>query len=209
VASADFEFTRLNRTYSQFVDELEPIVLGPVEVLLRSPRHQLELSRHRAWIEPAAMGTHHLRVEIEISGSGAIDAVLRAAGVEGKLADELTLPLQSLQLEGRIRMERAPEGYRIQLVEAPDSVEVHIQSQLAGRLVPVCRQMALVLVTFDCAALDDALSRIQVPIPKPGAEFLLPIEEVEPEEADALDRYLARAAEAHRRGCCAGPRHHR
>jgi hypothetical protein len=99
-----------------------------------------------------------------------------------------------LRLDGRIRLSRSAEGYQISLVEAPETVEVQIQSQLAGRLVPVCRQMALVLVRFDCAALEDALSRVNVPIPKPGTEFLLPIEEVSPEEAKALDRYLASAA---------------
>jgi hypothetical protein len=191
---AEFEFARLNRTYSQFVDQLQPVVLGPVEVLLRSPQHELQLSRHHAWLEPAAEGTHSVRVEIEVQGSGTINAVLRAAGLEGKLDDELVLPLQTLRLDGRIRLSRSAEGYQISLVEAPETVEVQIQSQLAGRLVPVCRQMALVLVRFDCAALEDALSRVNVPIPKPGTEFLLPIEEVSPEEAKALDRYLASAA---------------
>ena len=194
--AAEFEFARLNRTYSQFVDQLQPVVLGPVEVLLRSPQHELQLSHHRAWLEPAAEGTHKVRVEIEVQGSGTINAVLKAAGLEGKLDDELVLPLQTLRLDGRIRLARSAQGYQIALVEAPESVEVQIQSQLAGRLVPVCRQMALVLVRFDCAALEDALSRVNVPIPKPGTEFLLPIGEVTPEEAKALDSYLIEAAKA-------------
>jgi hypothetical protein len=193
-SAAEFEFARLNRTYSQFVDQLEPVVLGPVEVLLRSPRHQLQLSRHHAWLEPATDGTHKIRLEIEISGSGTIDAVLKAAGLEGKLEDELVLPHQTLRLDGRIRLARSPAGYQIALVEAPESVQVQIQSQLAGRLVPVCRQMALVLVNFDCAALEQALSLIQVPLPAPGTEFLLPIEEITPAEAKVLDGYLVEAA---------------
>jgi len=188
--AVEFVFAKLNRTYSQFVDQLQPVVLGPVEVLLRSPRQQLQLSQHHAWIEPAAEGTHSLRIELAVQGSGTINAVLRAAGLEGKLEDELVLPLQTLRLDGRVRLARSPAGYQIALVEAPPSVEVQIQSQLAGRLVPVCRQMALVLVRFDCAALETALSRIQVPLPAPGTEFLLPIEEVSPDEARALDRYL-------------------
>lgn len=192
--SAELEFAQLNRTYSQFVDQLQPVVLGPVEVLLRSPQHELVLTRHRAWLEPAADGTHHVRVEIEVRGSGTINAVLRAAGLEGKLDDVLELPLQTLRLEGRVRLARSEAGYHIALVEAPESVEVLIRSELAGRLVPVCRQMALVLVRFDCAALEEALSRVQVPIPAPGTEFLLPIGEVSPAEAKAFDRYLASAA---------------
>jgi hypothetical protein len=190
---AEFEFARLNRTYSQFVDQLQPVVLGPVEVLLRSPQHRLELARHHATLEPAADGTHDIRLSIELSGSGTINAILRAAGLEGKLDDELVLPRQTLQMAGRIRLARSPAGYSIALVEAPPSVAVRIESQLAGRLVPLCRQMALVLVRFDCAALSDALSNVQVPLPGPGTEFALPIEELGPEEVKALDRYLTEA----------------
>ena len=194
--AAEFEFGRLNRTYSQFVDQLQPVVLGPVEVLLRSPQHQLQIARHHAWVTPAGEGTHTVRVDLELLGSGTINAVLRMAGLEGKLDDTLVLPRQTLRMDGRIRLARSAAGYQIALVEAPPSVEVQIQSKLAGRLVPVCRQMALVLVTFDCAALEDALSRVQVPMPKPGTEFLLPINEVTPEEAKALDAYLVEAAKA-------------
>jgi hypothetical protein len=97
-------------------------------------------------------------------------------------------------MAGRIRLARSPAGYNIALVEAPEAVEVRIESELAGRLVPVCRQMALVLVRFDCAALSDALSKVQVPLPGPGTEFVLPIEELGPEEVKALDRYLAQSA---------------
>jgi hypothetical protein len=194
--SAEFEFARLNRTYSQFVDQLQPVVLGPVEVLLRSPRHELQIAGHRAWLTPADPGIHNVRVDLELSGSGTINAVLRMAGLEGKLDDELTLPRQTLRMDGQIRLARTAAGYAIALVQAPPTVSVQIQSQLAGRLVPVCRQMALVLVTFDCTALEDALSRVQVPLPKPGTEFLLPIGEVTPEEAKALDGYLIEAAKA-------------
>jgi hypothetical protein len=202
-AGAELEFARLNRTYSQFVAQLQPVVLGPVEVLLQSPQHELQILRHHAWIRPAGEGIHTVRVDLELSGSGTINAVLRMAGLEGKLDDTLTLPRQTLRMDGRIRLERSEVGYEIALVEAPSTVEVQIQSQLAGRLVPVCRQMALVLVTFDCAALETALSRIQVPLPKPGAEFLLPIEEVTAEEAQMLDRYLVEAAGEHaRHRCC-------
>jgi hypothetical protein len=197
-AAVEFEFSRLNRTYSQFIEDLAPVVLGPVEVILRSPQQQLDLAGHRAILEPLPDGTHRIRVEIELSGSGTIDAVLRAAGLEGKLEDELALPLQTLVMAGRIRLDPNAGGYEITLVEAPEQVEVRIESQLAGRLVPLCRQMALVLVRFDCTALDDSLSRVQVPIPRPPAEFLLPIEELSAPERERLDAYVAES----RRHCC-------
>jgi hypothetical protein len=197
-AAVEFEFSRLNRTYTEFVQDLAPVVLGPVEVTLRSPQHQLELTGHRAVLEPLADGSHRIRVEIELSGSGTIDAVLRAAGLEGKLEDDLALPLQTLEMIGVIRLDPSADGYAITLVEAPEQVEVQIESRLAGRLVPLCRQMALVLVRFDCAALDDSLSRVQVPIPRPPAEFLLPIGELTAAERQRLDAYVADS----RRHCC-------
>jgi hypothetical protein len=197
-SGAEFRFERLNRSYSQFVDQLTPVVLGPVEVLLHSPVHQLELVEHRAVLDAADDGTHRIRVEIDISGHGTIDAVLRAAGVEGKLSDQLKLPLQTLAMDGRIRLARGVEGYTVTLVEAPQQVEVEIESQLAGRLVPLCRNMALVLVRFDCAALQESLSKVNVPIPDPGAEFLLPIDEMSEADRRRLDGYL----EHSRRTCC-------
>jgi hypothetical protein len=197
-AAVEFEFSRLNRTYTQFVQDLAPVVLGPVEVTLRSPEHELVLTGHRALLVPLADGTHRIQVTIELSGSGTIDAVLKAAGLEGKLEDALALPHQTLQMSGIIRLDPHAQGYDVTLVEAPEQVEVQIESRLAGRLVPMCRQMALVLVRFDCAALDDALSRVQVPIPKPPAEFLLPIGELTGEERQRLDAYVADS----RRHCC-------
>jgi len=194
----DFEFQKLNRRYSQFVEDLAPVVLGPVEVTLRSPAHVLEVAGHRASLEPAGDGTHHVRVEIELSGHGTLDAVLRAAGLEGKLQDDLQLPLQTLRMEGRIALERGIDGYALTLLEAPEQVEVRIESQLAGRMVPLCRQMALVLVRFDCVALQESLSRVQVPIPGPPAEFLLPIDELTAEDRRRLDDYLETSAKR----CC-------
>jgi hypothetical protein len=194
VDAAEFQFQKLNRSYSQFVDQLAPVVLGPVEVVLRSPTQVLDLLGHRASLESAGDGSHRISVEIDVSGHGTIDAVLRAAGLEGKLQDELTLPRQTLRMDGRVQIARRDDGYLISLVEAPEQVEVQIESKLAGRLVPLCRQMALVLVRFDCAALQDALSRVQVPIPDPGAAFLLPIGELTEDERRRFDQFLAAAA---------------
>jgi hypothetical protein len=198
LAAADFQFSKLNRTYTQLVDALAPIVLGPVEVLLRSPEHRLDLVAHRAVLEPADDGTHTIRVEIDLSGMGMIDAVLRTAGLEGKLQDELTLPRQTLSMTGRIGLAPGPDGYVVTLIEAPEQVEVRIESRLAGRLVPLCRQMALVLVRFDCVALEESLTRVQVPIPEAGTQFVLPAAEMTGEERDRFDTYL----EHSRRHCC-------
>jgi hypothetical protein len=50
--------------------------------------------------------------------------------------------------------------------------------------------MALVLVSLDCVALEQALSVVTVPLPEPGAEYLLPFAEVEADERARFDAYL-------------------
>jgi hypothetical protein len=186
----DFRFPELNRRYAQFVQELVPIEIGPARIDLVSPEHELDLVEHGARLEPAELGGHHVHLELVLKGRGLLDADLDISGVKGHLADELTLPVQALVLDGRIDISSAPEGWHVTLLEAPEQVEVLIESRLASRMVPLCKQMALVLVRFDCVALEQSLSRVQVPLPGPGEVFLLPREEIQEAAAARLDAYL-------------------
>lgn len=190
----DFRFARLNRTYAQFIEDLVPIDLGPIHVDLASPEHELVLREHGARLEPAAEGGHRVELEVVFSGHGLLDADLDVRGVKGHFQDALTLPLQTVALAGRIAIARGPAGWDITLLEGPEQVEVRIQSQMAGRMVPLCKQMALVLVNFDCQALEQALSVVQVPLPGPGTVFFLPLEELSEAEAARLDAYLEGAS---------------
>ena len=187
----EFHFENLDRTYRGFVQELTPIEMGVVEILLRSPEHELTLESHLASLWPEGGIEHGVSLHVQFSGHGLLDADLKVGAVEGKFEDELTLPSQALVLEGRIAIEGDPDGWTITLLEGPAEVEVQIQSRLASRIVPLCKQMALVLVRFDCGALEDALTRIQVPMPKPGAQFFLARDELTEGEAADLDAYLS------------------
>jgi hypothetical protein len=190
-----FEFPLLNRTYEAFVEELQPVQIGPAHVSLSSPQHSLSLLDHRATLVREADGSHRATVEIEITASGRLEADLRIGGVESSVDDDLTVPRQRLALVGRVAIARSPDGYVITALELPASVEVRIESVLAGRLFSICHQMALVLVNLSCATLEDALSRVVVPLPESGTTFVLGDAELRPEDRARLDAYLGRDAE--------------
>ncbi|MDX1382313.1 MAG: hypothetical protein R3190_01655 [Thermoanaerobaculia bacterium] len=190
-ATEEFHFEGLDRTYENLVEELQPIEMGVVQVTLRSPEHELTLADHRVRLEPLGKGLHDIWIRVDFSGGGLLDADLKVGVVEGHLEDELTLPDQTVEIEGRVVLRSDEDGWTVTVVDAPKEVEVAIQSRMAGRMVPLCKQMALVLVRFDCAALEDAMSRVRVPMPKPGEQFLLPRDELSEAEAEALDSYVS------------------
>ena len=164
--------------------------MGVATLILRSPEHELTLEEHAVTLEPLADGEHRIGIHLSFNGHGLLDADLKVGVVQGKLADEITLPSQALDLEGRVLIEPSTEGWTITVLEGPESVTVELESQLASRMVPLCKQMALVLVRFDCGALEEAMSRVTVPMPAPGEQFFLAREELTESEAAALEAYL-------------------
>lgn len=128
--SAEFRFEMLDRTYEGFVEELAPIEMGLVEVLLRSPQHELTLEEHLAGLEALGDGEYRLSLHLRFNGHGLLDADLKVGVVEGKLEDELTLPSQALDLDGRVAIDGDKDGWTITLLEGPETVEVKIQSQM-------------------------------------------------------------------------------
>ncbi|MCY3965775.1 MAG: hypothetical protein OXG83_12110 [Acidobacteria bacterium] len=183
-------FELLNRVYESLIDDLTPVQIGPAEVLLRSPEHALTVSRHEATLRPGADGVLETALELELAGSGRIDADITIGSLESRLSQELTVPRQTLRLEGAIRVRRSTEGYWITTVRMPEAAQVRIESELGTQLFSVCRQMALVLVALDCDAIERAVTLIRAPLPEAGGEYLIALEDVTPEERDAFDRFL-------------------
>lgn len=190
----EMSFRSLDRTYEALVDELAPIEIGPARVRLRSPEHSLRILRHRATLVPSKAGGHDVALEVSFSGSGRVEADVEMGAVASQLADDLVVPEQTLVLEGRAGISRTEEGYQVTVLAVPESVSVKIQSRLAGRLVGLCRPMALVLVSLDCVALEQALGSITVPLPAPGSEYVLPFSEVDADERARFDAYLDEAS---------------
>ncbi len=183
-------FERLNRVYEHLIDDLVPVRIGPAEVMLRSPEHALTVTHHAATLSPVGDGLFEAALELEIAGWGRIDADVTIGSLESRLSQNLTVPRQTLYLEGLVTLRRAEEGYWITTERMPETAQVRIESELGRQLFTVCRQMALVLVSLDCDAIESAVTLIRAPLPKAGGEYLIGLEDVTPEEREEFDRVL-------------------
>ncbi len=188
-------FERLNRVYEHLIDDLVPVSIGPAEIMLRSPEHALTVSHHAATLRPLESGVFEVALELEIAGSGRIDADVVIGSLESRLSQELTVPRQTLHLEGAITVRRAEEGYWITTERMPEAAQVRIESELGTQLFTVCRQMALVLVSLDCDAIERAVTLIRAPLPEAGGEYLIGLEDTTEDERKAFDRFLAGGSE--------------
>ncbi len=184
-------FERLNRVYERLIDDLIPVSIGPAEVMLRSPEHSLTVTRHSATLRPLEGGVFDVALELEIAGSGRIDADVTIGSLESRLSQELTVPRQTLFLEGAITVRRTKEGYWITTERMPEAAQVRIESELGTQLFTVCRQMALVLVSLDCDAIERAVTLIRAPLPEAGGEYLIGLEDATEAEREDFDRFLA------------------
>lgn len=183
-------FERLNRVYEELIEDLSLIRIGPAEVALRSPEHSLTVSRHAATLVAGDDGVFETELELEIAGSGQIAADVVIGSLESQLTQELVVPSQTLRLEGAIAIRRDEEGYWIRTERMPPTTQVRIESELGTQLFTVCRQMALVLVSLDCEAIERAVTLISVPLPEAGGEYLIALEDTTPEERRDFDRLL-------------------
>ncbi len=183
-------FERLNRVYEELIDDLSLVQIGPAEVALRSPAHSLTVSRHAATLVAGDDGVFEAELELDISGSGKIAADVVIGSLESQLTQGLVVPAQTLRLEGAIAIRRDDEGYWIRTERMPATTQVRIESELGTQLFTVCRQMALVLVSLDCEAIERAVTLISVPLPEAGAEYLISLEDTTPEERRGFDRFL-------------------
>lgn len=191
--AAVLEFESLNGTYRFDDAEIEPVRQGPVTIHLSSPRSALVLQEHRLTLRPLGDGTHRAAVRLRLLGSGDLVAdVATGAGGGSRLEDLVVLPRQTLDVEGRVRFRRVPDGWDVTALALPESVDVDIQSRLAGSLVTLCSQLA-VFLGMDCDGLDRSLSRVEVPLPPPGTVFHLPAGDLTADEASRLEAYLGPA----------------
>lgn len=190
----DLELSRLNRTYVDAVEELPPAGVGGLVVRLESPESTVTLLSHRVELRPAEDGLHRFRLEVEVEGRGRVEVHVETAGAGVRLEDEVVVPRQRRQIEGRCRIERDEAGYLLTPTELPRVVRVELESRLAGRLVAWCGQMSVFLpLGVECVLFERLFRQAPVPLPAPGETLLLPYEELTPEERAALDAYLARA----------------
>lgn len=192
----ELSFAAFNGRFSEPGAALGVVEQGPLTLRLVSPDNALDVLEHRVRLEPLGDGSHRAELTAAVRGRGRLVADLSVSGgAPGRLVDEVTLPAQSVAVEGRVRLAPGAEGYRVVPLELPEAVHLEVESALAGRLVALCGGFTLLVPGgADCRGLGRALSRVAVPLPEPGEELLLPYAALGPAERDRLDRYLARAA---------------
>jgi len=193
-AEETIELEGYNRTYDSLVGELEPYVLDPVRVELRSPTQILTVRGNRVRASNLAGGLLAGQVELDVLGKGTIVANVDLGGVRETFEDEVILPPQTLVISGKARLERVEGGYRVHIEELPERISVAIQSRLATSIVNLCGTAeVLTLGAVSCAGLERALTRPSVPIPREAGEVYLPDAELDAGDRAALDRLLAGA----------------
>lgn len=192
-ATRSFVFERLNREYTNEVARPAPSEQGGFRLELSSPRNRVRMTEHELRLTPLPDGSHRAVLTVEFEGGGRVDAVISVAGTANRIEDRVTVPLQRKTLEGRVRIDRLPEGYLFTALELPERVTVSIESRLAGRFLQTCNLLRA-LVPLECAALGTLVSRVDFPLPDPGGSYLLSNGELTDEDRAGLDAYLRSAS---------------
>jgi len=189
--AGNLRFERLNRTYSQTALEILPVEEGPVTVRLSSPRNSLVVRSHSLRLEPGAGNSFTADLQVEFLGKGWLVADVEVGGLSTRLQDEVQVPPQVLEMQGRIRLRKVRGGYEVTPEQLPHSIRVRIQTGLGRRLLDLCDGVSsLPFTDVDCPALEQALTRAVVPLPAAGETFLLEDADVTPAEQRQLDGYL-------------------
>ncbi len=183
---AVFELSQLNGVWVDMVADLAPIKRGPMTVTVSSPHHRVAVHRNQVRLVPQGDGEVAAFFEVEFEGEGELIADLQA-GVKTRVEDEVTVPRQTLDLEGVVRLEAEPDGIRITFVEMPEAVEIRIESRLLGQLVSACTGFGSFL-GIDCDAFARDLESQRIPIPPAGESVLLPNEYITEAERAIFER---------------------
>ncbi len=187
-----FEIGRLNRTYEDLVDHLDPWEQGGVTVNLSSPHHSLTLFEHRIWIRASPKGHLIVHVDFAFEASGDVIADLEMGQISQRFEDHLVAPRQERTLRGEIYLEGVQGGYRITTLRLPRYLAVRVESRLFDSLIETCRQLAAFpMIPLNCASFAKSLSTIEIELPAPGSTYLLQDTELAPDEKAFLENFLA------------------
>lgn len=181
-----FELSQLNGVWVDMVADLAPIKRGPMTVTVSSPHHRVAVHRNQVRLVPQGDGRVAAFFEIEFEGEGELIADLQA-GVKTRVEDEVTVPRQTLDLEGVVHLAAEPDGIRITFEEMPEAVEIRIESRLLGQLVRACSGFGSFL-GIDCESFGRDLESQRIPIPPAGESVLLPNEYLTEAERAIFER---------------------
>jgi len=187
----EIELAFVNGVWANLDSGLQPVRRGALTIHVASPEHRVTVLENRLTLARDGGGPVDASLEVEFEGEGQIVADLETGGLKNRLEDRVAAPRQTVSVWAKVRFERAGGGYLMTLVETQPTVELEIRSDLAGRLVTLCKVFEKIpLVPVDCAGIETALSVVTVPLPGPGEQFLLPGERMTDAEKAFFDRFL-------------------
>ncbi len=188
--AAEIEIAFANGEHRELDSDLEPVRRGAMTIHVTSPEHLLTVHSNRLRFAKNDDATLDASFEVDFEGEGEIVAVLETGKVKNRLEDRVRAPRQTVRVDGRIRLQRTEGGYLMNLLEAPPSVELKIESELAGNLLSLCQVLAkLPLLPVRCDDLQAALSVVTVPLPGPDEQVFLDAGRLTEAERAFFDRF--------------------
>lgn len=182
---------RVNGVHKDLDVDISPIELGPLVIRLSTPSYRLEVLEHELELGAFGEGVDGGRVRARFSGQAHLVAELGVGDVTSEIDDNIILPLQEIDLEGRVELAREGDGYQVTTLETPSHVEIQMESDLAGSLELLCRGFAVMAMgNIDCDSLDQLLSRIKVPLPETGRQFFISSSDLTPHERQQIEDYF-------------------
>lgn len=188
--AGEIEIAFANGEHRDLDSNIEPVRRGAMTIHISSPEHLLTVY------------SNHLRLardgdavdasfDVDFEGEGDLVALLEAGAVKNRLEDHVRAPRQTVRVDGRIRLQKIEGGYAITFLEAPPSVELQVESELAGNLVSLCQVLDRIpLLPVRCDGLREALSVVTVPLPGPGEQVFLDASRLTETEQAFFDRFL-------------------
>lgn len=186
---SEVEIRFVNGIYENLAVEPRPVKQGPLTVKVSSPEHRLTVHGNRLRLERNGDGTIDASMEVDFEGRGRLVADITGIG---RFNDDVEAPRQTVHASGTVRIESVQGGYLFTVVEAEPSVALEIESGVARQVVGACRTAAMIpLLRLPCDGLDAALTSINVPLPEPGKQVLLPSAEMTRKERAFFNRFAA------------------
>lgn len=187
----DFSLARAVGQYQNVGAKPVPVSTGPVALSISSPENTVELKGGSVHLEPGTGGLHKVRFQARFEGEGQLITEIKLGAFPARFEDAVRVPNQEREVAGWITIEPSEEGYKVVAEEFPASVEIELESTLAGDLVTFCERMSMLIAgDAGCRDLAHALEHPKLPLPSPGSEFLVRYSDLTTDERERLDVYL-------------------
>ncbi len=189
--AGEIEVGFLNGVYTDLDSGIAPVRRGALTLHLSSPRHRLTVHGNRLRLAAGVDGAVDAAFEVDFEGEGEIVVELESGGMRNRFEDRVSAPRQTVTVTGTALFERIAGGYLMTVADAQPTVDLEIESDMAGRLVALCKTFEkLPLIRVDCSGIETALSVVTVPLPRPGERFVVPAERLTDDEKAFFERYV-------------------